>query len=280
VSVTSATERTEATPTTDRPGRRTLRWPGRYVEPVLVVLAFLALFQLAAAQEWFGDGVLPKVTDIASALWDDVKSGVVLEGTWITVRSWAIAMLIVVAVAIPLGLVLGSSRVLYRATHLTVEILRTIPSIAALPFLVLVYGIGTKLVVVLVLLAAVWPLLLQTMAGVHDVDPVARDTAQVYGLSRFRVFTKVVLPSSLPYIATGLRISGTLGLLLAVGTSLFAGGDGLGALIFSAQLNFQNALTFARIFVCGIVGLLVYLLLITIERRMLAWHPAYRKEAR
>jgi len=262
----------------ETPGRRGLRWPGKYLEPVLVVVAFLALMELAAAQKWFGEEVLPRVTDVVPVLWDDITSGVVLEGTWITVRSWGLAMLIVIAVTIPLGLLLGSSRVLYHATHLTIEIMRTVPSIAALPFLVLVYGIGTKLVVVLVMLIAVWPLLLQTMAGVHDVDPQAKDTGRVYGLSRLQVFRKIVLPSALPYIATGLRISGTLGLLLAIATSLFAGGDGLGALIFSAQLNFDIPLTFARIFVCGLVGLAVYYALVMIERRVLAWHPAYRKE--
>ncbi|HVW17401.1 MAG TPA: ABC transporter permease [Solirubrobacteraceae bacterium] len=259
-------------------GRRPIRIPAaKVVEPTLCVLAFLGLFEIVALTNVFGDdNVIPSLDQIARALWHDVVHGPVLEATWVTIRSWGLAMLIVIAVSIPLGILLGVSRIAYHSTHLTVEILRTVPSIAAIPFLVLLYGVGTKITVILVLLASTWPLLLQTMDGVHDVDPVARETGRVYGLSGLSQFRQIVFPSALPYIATGLRLSGTLGLLLAIGASLFVGGGGLGYLIQVAQGTFNTPLVFARTFVAGLLGLVVYYALVWLERRVLAWHPSYR----
>jgi ABC-type nitrate/sulfonate/bicarbonate transport system permease component len=248
----------------------------RYVEPALTVLLFVAIFEICAVTHVAGKDVMPTVPQIASAFGTDVTHAEVWNATWITVRSWLLGMAIVIVGGVPLGFLLGSSRSAYHGSHLLVEILRTVPSIAALPFLVLLYGIGTKLTVILVVLAALWPLLLQTMAGARDVDPVARDTGRSYGLSAFAQLRKIVLPSSLPYIATGIRISATIGLLLAIGTSLYAGGQGLGNEIMVAQGEFKVPLLFARVFFAGLLGLVVYYALISIERRALAWHPAYR----
>jgi len=245
-------------------------------EPALTVLLFVAVFELCAVAHVAGKDVLPTVPNIASAFWTDVTHAEIWNATWITVRSWVIGMAIVTAIAIPAGFLMASSRVAYHGSHLTVEILRTVPSIAALPFLVLVYGIGTKLTVVLVVLAALWPLLLQTMAGARDVDPIALDTGRSYGLGRIRQFRQIVLPSALPYVATGVRISATIGLLLAIGTSLYAGGQGLGNEITVAQSEFKTPLLFARVFFSGLLGLMVYYVLISVERRLLAWHPSHR----
>ena len=278
VDITSPRTAEELAEETSRRGWRG-RWEpiSRVAEPALVVIVFLCVFDYIARHDVLGQDLVPPVFDIASALWRDVFHGDVMSATWITVRSWGVAMLIVIAVSVPLGLLLGSSKFAYHASHLTVEIMRTVPSIAAIPFLVLVYGLGTKLTVVLVMLAAVWPLLLNTMSGVHDVDPVARDTARVYGLGRTRQFRQIVIPSAMPYIATGMRIAGTFGLLLAIGASLFAGGEGLGNEITEAQGTYQNDLLYSRVFIAGLLGLAIYYSLVTIERRVLAWHPSYRK---
>jgi ABC-type nitrate/sulfonate/bicarbonate transport system permease component len=247
-----------------------------WAEPALTVLFFVALFEVFAVTEVAGKDVMPTVDQIASAFWGDVTHQELWNATWITLRSWLIAMGIVVAIGVPGGLLIGASQLAYRGSHLTIETLRTIPSIAALPFLVLVYGVGAKLTVILVVLAALWPLLLQTMAGARDIDPVARDTGRSYGLGRFDQFRRIVFPSALPYVATGIRISATIGLLLAIGTSLYAGGQGLGNEITVAQGEFKTSLLFARVFFAGLLGLVLYYVLINVERRLLSWHPSYR----
>jgi NitT/TauT family transport system permease protein len=254
-------------------------WGGPLVtvtEPALVVVAVLAVWEVLARA-----GVLPSSVPapgaIVSSLASDVQTSRLWDGVLASVGAWAVGLGIVVVIGVPVGVILGSSRVLYAATRHTVEFLRMIPSIAALPLLILVYGIGFKLTVVLVVLTALWPLLLQSMYGVHDVDPVARDTARVYGLGRGRVFSRVIVPSVAPYVATGLRLSGTIALVVAIATSLVVGGSGLGALIASASNSGQNTLMYGRILLAGILGLILTGALIALERRLLHWHPSQRQ---
>jgi ABC-type nitrate/sulfonate/bicarbonate transport system permease component len=220
---------------------------------------------------------IPAPGAIVSSLASDMQTSRLWDGVLDSVGAWAIGLGIVVVVGVPVGVLLGSSRVLYAATRHTVEFLRMIPSIAALPLLVFVYGVGFQLTVVLVVLTALWPLLLQSMYGVHDVDPVARDTARVYGLGRVRVFSRVTMPSVAPYVATGLRLSGTIALVVAIATSLVVGGSGLGALIASASNSGQNPLMYGRILLAGILGLILTGALIAAERRVLHWHPSQRE---
>jgi ABC-type nitrate/sulfonate/bicarbonate transport system permease component len=114
------------------------------------------------------------------------------------------------------------------------------------------------------------------MYGVQDVDPIARETARVYGLGRFRIFRLVVAPSAAPYVATGLRLSGVTGMILAVAATLLIGGKGLGAAIAEAQQTGQIPQMYDRIFMAGLLGVVVTLVLRAIERRFLRWHPSTR----
>ena len=250
----------------------------RYLDPILATAAFLLLWEVVARFVLSSGSDFPPVSAVIGQLFLDLANPRLWQGLWMTLLAWGAGMALVLLIALPLGLLLGVSDLLYRGTGLTIEFIRTIPSIAALPILIFVYGVGFRLTLVLVVLTAVWPLLIQVMHGVHNVDPVTRDTARVYGLSRIQVFNRVILPGSMPYIATGLRLSGTIALIFAVATSLIAGGEGLGALIGSAANGGQSALMYARIFLSGVLGLLVTWLLVSIEKRMLHWHPSQLKE--
>jgi len=249
----------------------------RVLEPAVVVLGALLLWEVLARTGVLFQPALPPPSEIGESLVDDVQTRYLWQSVWMTVKAWAVGLSIVIAVAIPVGIVLGMSRFASRATILTFEFLRAIPSIAALPILVLLYGVGFKLTVVLAVLGAMWPLLIQTMYGVQDVDPVARETARVYGLGRVRQFRLVVLPSAAPYIGTGLRLSGVIAMLLAVASTLIVGGDGLGSAISTAENTGQPALMFDRIFIAALLGLTVTIFLTAVERRLLRWHPSVRK---
>jgi NitT/TauT family transport system permease protein len=246
----------------------------RYAEPALVVASLLATWELLTRAGVLRRQDIPPVTTIVGRFVSDVQTRVLWDAVAQSVGAWAAALGLVIIIAIPLGLLLGSSRRAYEATHLTLEFLRTIPSIAALPLLIFIFGVGFRLTVVLGILTALWPLLIQTTYGVHDVDPVARETGRVYGLSRSQQFTRIVLPGALPYIATGLRLSGGIALIVSIATSLVVGGEGLGKLIASAAQNGQTELMYARILLTSLVGLAVAYTLMRLERRALQWHPS------
>jgi NitT/TauT family transport system permease protein len=252
----------------------------RWGEPALAVIALALVWELASRTGLLPREDFPPVTDILSAWLRDLTGPTLWSGIASSMTAWAVGMGIVVVVAVPLGMLLGASKVSYQMSYLTVEFVRTLPAIAALPLLLFIYGIGQELAVALVVLAALWPLLIQSMYGMHDVDPIAVSTARVYGVGRLRRFFLVDLPSCMPYIATGLRISGTLGLIFAIAASLLVGGEGLGAEMSAAAMAGDRALLYARVLTTGLLGLAVTVALVLLERRTLRWHSSQRAVAR
>jgi ABC-type nitrate/sulfonate/bicarbonate transport system permease component len=154
--------------------------------------------------------------------------------------------------------------------------MRPVPSVALVPLAVLVFGLGITTKVFLVVFAATWPLLLQTIYGVQDVDPVAMDTMRSFGLGRLRRLVVVTLPSASPYVATGLRLSSSVALILAVTAELVVGSPGLGSQITAAENGNSTALVYALIVATGALGWALSFGIRQAEARALAWHPAYR----
>lgn len=252
-------------------------WPAR-TEAVLLGLAGIVVvltgWEIVGRTGLLPAGSLPPVAEITGALLLDLQSAVLWVNLWETVSAWLLGLLVVVVVAVPAGILIGSSRLAFNSSYLALQFFRSIPSIAALPVLILITGVGFSLTFVMVVLTALWPLLIQAINGAHEVDPVTRATARVYGVKPVGVFVRVTLPSALPYIATGLRLSATIGLIIAIASSLVAGGDGLGAMIANASRNSQPPQMYARILVAGLLGLAVTWVFSRLEGRVLRWQPA------
>ena len=115
-----------------------------------------------------------------------------------TLQGWAIGLGLAIVLGVPAGILIGSSRWAYRALRVPIEFLRPIPSVALIPLAVLVYGTGLESKVFLATFAWFWPMLIQTIYGVQDVDPVATDTARAFGLGRRSRLWRVTLPERGP----------------------------------------------------------------------------------
>lgn len=242
----------------------------------------MAIVVLGAAEGLIRGGVitssqLPPPSQIAQAFFDDVQHAEVWQALGSTMLAWGIGLAGVILIGVPVGMALGLNKTVYGSTQPMFEFVRTVPSIAGLPLLILLLGISLRLGVVMVFAGALWPVLIQTMYGVQDVDPAAKDVGRAYGLGRVRLFLKIVLPSSFPYIATGIRLAAVIGLLLSVSASLLAGGDGIGFLITKAMYAGAPGLIYARIVLIGLAGLLVSLSVTYLEKKLLFWHPSQRK---
>jgi ABC-type nitrate/sulfonate/bicarbonate transport system permease component len=249
----------------------------RWQEPVLVAIVVLGLAEALIRSGLITSSQLPPPSVIAQAFFEDIQHAEVWQALESTMVAWAIGLAGVIIIGVPLGMALGMNKTVYGSTQPTLEFVRTVPSIAALPLLILLLGISLRLAVVMVLAGALWPVLIQTMYGVQDVDPAAKDVGRAYGLGRVRLFTRIVLPSSFPYIATGIRLAAVIGLLLSVSASLLAGGEGIGYLITKAMYSNNPGLIYARIALTGIAGLLVSLSVTYMEKKLLFWHPSQRK---
>jgi NitT/TauT family transport system permease protein len=198
-----------------------------------------------------------------------------------TLAAWAIGLGLAVTIAVPIGVILGSSWRSYLASTAAIEFLRPIPSVALIPLAILLLGRGLDMKVLLVAYASVWPILFNTIYGVRGVDPLARDTGRAFGLGRAAVLWRIALPSASPFIATGVRVSASIALILAISAELIAGGtQGLGVwMLANSQTGVPRELLYAGIVVAGLLGLGLNALLATGERRLFAWHPRVRAAA-
>jgi len=254
------------------------RWVKGGLLPGLCTLGVLAVWEAIARAQVVPQAALPPLTRIILAMWELLQQVVWWSNFQDTLIAWAIGLTLATLAGVSLGVIIGSSRRIHQSTAFVVEGLRPIPAIAILPVLILVVGTGLELKVMIVTLAAFWPILVQTMAGVQDVDPVLHDTARIYRFGKRRLFVQVVIPSAMPYIATSLRLAATLALLVSVGTELVVGGTGIGVMIASAHNAGREVLMWALICLTGILGISISAIFVKIERTTLHWHATQRKE--
>ena len=244
--------------------------------PLLGLSVALAAFEIAPRVGILPEGSFPPPSEIFARLADLLGTEELRSAVWATVWAWGVAMIITAALAVPLGLVIGSSTFATLASRVTIDFLRPIPSVALIPLLVLLYGTQPRLKIVLAVFGALWPLLFQAMYAIKDVDPVARDTATAYGLGPLARLRRVTLPSCAPFVATGLRLSASVALILIVTGEYVVGVDGIGKQVFVAQSGGAYDTMYAYIVVAGVLGVAVNLLMAAAERRILFWHASQR----
>ena len=240
------------------------------------VAGFLALWQFVSRTGLISEQDLPAMTTTFQELWSMMHTREFWTAFGQTVRGWALGLGIATALAVPIGIFLGSSEFAGRAFRIPIEFLRPIPSAALIPLLFLTLGTTLKSEVFLAAFGAFWPLLVQTIYGVRDVDPIALDTARSFGIGRFERLYRIKLPSAVPYIATGLRISSAVALILAFTAELFMGIPGLGQIMNVAESFGLTVQVYALALATGFLGLGIYVVFAAVERRALRWHPSQR----
>jgi ABC-type nitrate/sulfonate/bicarbonate transport system permease component len=246
--------------------------------PVASIAFALLLWEAVSRAGLISTNDLPSMTTTMKELWSMMHTATFWKDFAYTVRGWALGLLIATVLAVPIGIVLGSSELAGRAFRVPIEFLRPIPSAVLIPLLFLTLGTTLKSEVFLAAFGAFWPLLVQTIYGVRDIDPIAVDTARSFGVGRLERLRRVTFPSALPYIMTGIRISSTVSLILAFTAELFMGTPGLGQAMNYAQAYGLNDQLYALAIAAGLLGLAVHVVMTALERRVLRWHPSQRLE--
>lgn len=247
-----------------------------WVAPLATVGVLLLLWELVVRSGIISKSSIPLMSATAAELFSQLSEGAFWTAVGQTLEGWALGLGIAVVLGIPLGMLIGSSRWTFRALRAPIEFLRPIPSVALIPLAVLIYGTGLESKVFLAAFASFWPLLIQTIYGVQDLDPVATDTAKSFGLGRVARLYRVTLPSAVPYIATGIRISSAVALILAVTAELVIGSPGLGRSINVARSGGNLDVMYALIVATGLLGWVLNIATTRGERRVLHWHPSQR----
>lgn len=263
-----------------RSRRRLALGPGlRTALGLLGVLIAILLMEVIPRLGLVDPRFLPPFSTIVADLIERMATPAFWTALSQTVSTWVIGLAIAVAGGAAAGIVIGSLPLVREATASTVEFLRPIPSVALIPLAVLLFGTSVESTLLLVIYASFWPVLLQVISGVADVDALARDTAAVY---RFRPLTRLrrlIWPTVLPFAVTGFRLAASIALVLTVTGELIIGTPGIGQSIAVTRTAGDVPGMFGLVMVTGILGLLVNLLTRLWERRLLRWHPSVRWEA-
>ncbi|MCU4299045.1 ABC transporter permease subunit [Brevibacterium permense] len=250
----------------------------RFLVGCFGVLLAIAVWQLASMIGPLAESPMPSAGEAITTMLQLLTTVDLWLSTLDTLVIAVVGLLAAIVVGVALGIAIGSSPLVMHATRVIVEFFKPIPPIVVLPIVVLVLGPTPFMGIFLVIIGCTIAIAIQTSAGVFDTDPVRKATGETFGLSRAEVLRRIVLPSALPYIGTAVRVAAPTSLIVAVVAGLLGGGPGLGQSLLQAQLAGNQPELFAYVLILGLLGLVFQGVSSLVERRVLHWHPQFRKE--
>ncbi|XSC47383.1 ABC transporter permease [Bradyrhizobium sp. RDT10] len=188
-----------------------------------------------------------------------------------TLTHMALGWLLASIVGILLGALIGSSNWMRVYVAPSLELLRPLPVSGVIPVAIALFGLTEPMALAVIAFGSLWPMLLATIHGFAAVEPRLYEVARALQMSRFAVILKIALPSASPDILSGMRLSLTVALILAVVCEMLAGLDGLGHWVLLAARSFRSADLFAGVILLGAIGYLTALAMAAAERHLLAW---------
>jgi sulfonate transport system permease protein len=247
----------------------------RRLEPLLPLIGVAGLFAiwfLATSRQWVDPVLLPSPAATFKALWSGMQGGALGFDFVKTVYRTAAATLIASVIAIPLGILLGSSEKVYRSLEFVIDFFRSTPASAMFPLFLVLFGVGDETKISVAAFGAILVILFNVAYGVMNARKTRLLAAKVMGASRLRVLFDVMLLESMPQTFVGLRNGVSLALVIIVVAEMFIGSqDGLGHSVFEAQQLFDMPRMYAAIFAAGALGYGLNLMFLLIERRFVHW---------
>ena len=239
----------------------------------LGIFFFVLLLEFVTSLELVPPIYLPRASTVVRRMAELLQDPKFLGHVLATLHAWAVGLAVATLISVPLGILIGTSELAYKMSSPLIEFMRPIPSVALIPLGILLWGQGFSMKVILVAYATTWPILFNTVYGVHDVDPIAVQTARCFGLKQPAILRRICLPSAAPFIFTGLRISASIGLIVVVGAELLASADsGIGSyILFVSSSGGQMDSVLAGAAIAGIIGALINSALGIVDRHFFAW---------
>jgi NitT/TauT family transport system permease protein len=237
----------------------------------LLAVAVIIAWELAAAQGWLSNLFFPAPSAIIRTFVELSATGELLSHLGASLSRIALGLGLGGVPGLLLGLGMGWSIRLKRAVDPIIAVFHPIPKISVLPLIMIIFGIGEASRVVVVAIAAFFPMLINSMAGVRQINPIHFEVAQNYGASRLQVLARVVIPGGLPFVLSGLRLAFNSALLLTIAAELVTAREGLGALIWFAWETLRTQELYAGLIAISALGLGFNILLQRITFRIVPW---------
>lgn len=178
-----------------------------------------------------------------------------------------------------LGLLLGLAPKVRQAVNPAIEFIRAVPAPALIPPAILLLGFGDEMKISIIALVCLFPILLNVVDGVIGLDPLMEETAQVYRIPGKRYIRRVLIPAVTPQVFAGMRTSLPLALVMMVVTEMIGGTNGIGHFVLIAERSFEITDMWSGILLIGLLGFLLNVGFVSIERRVLRWHRGARGSA-
>ncbi len=243
------------------------------------ILLFLAVWELASRYELVDASVIPPPSRVLQAVIQSAGSGELSAHTLISLRRTVTGFLISLITALPLGFLLGTFfKTFEKALLPFLRMLEKLNPFALFPIFMIFFGIGDAEKIAIIFWVSQWPLLFNTIAGAKGVDPLMLKSARSMGATRRTVFLKVILPSAVPDIFTGIKISAQISFFMIVASELAGAYEGLGWYYLSTGQSYQVPLMFGIIIFITILSLIINVLFSRIERHFLVWKESAFQE--
>ncbi|MBX5491274.1 MAG: ABC transporter permease [Chloroflexi bacterium] len=240
----------------------------------VVVVAFLAFWEWGARQ--MNPIFMAAPTAIAAAFVEMLRSGELLRALAQSIQALVAGYALAAIVGIPLGLLMGRYRIIEYALDVFVNAFYAIPLVAFIPLIMLWVGLGVTAKIVVVFLLAVFPILINTYIGVRNVSRELVEVGEAFCANEREIFTKIVIPDTVPFIMAGLRLAVGRALIGMVVAEFFTALSGLGAIIVTSANFFRTDKLFVPIIVLAVMGIGLTELVGWLERRVAPWKETQR----
>ena len=259
-----------------------------FAHGALVPVLLLMLWEAGSRLGLFSEVLLPSPTAVAIKWWSYLLpmqpqeagqsylawlfSGELLHDAYSSLYRVVAGFIIGAGLALPLGLLMGASPRIYDLFNPLMQILRPIPPIAYIPLAILWFGLGNPPSFFLIAIGAFFPVLMNTIAGVRQVDGIYLRAARNLGVSQWTMFTRVILPAATPYILAGVRIGIGTAFIVVIVSEMIAVNDGLGFRILEAREFMWSDKIIAGMITIGLLGLFIDTAVSRLNNHLLRWH--------
>lgn len=242
--------------------------------PLAGILAFLAVWEVGVRIFKAPAYLIPAPSRIVGVFIDEFPK-LAYHG-WFTTYEMLLGFALAVAIAIPLAIGITSSQRFDRFITPQMLFFQVVPKVAIAPLFLVWFGVGTTPKVLVAFLIAFFPIVIDASVGLRSMSSEMRDLARSMGASRWQIFARFRLPTSLPYLFSGLKVAATLAVAGAV-VGEFVGADkGLGYLLLVTNSNMETALMFATIVALTFIGLVFFYAVEFVESILIPWHVSHR----
>jgi NitT/TauT family transport system permease protein len=212
-------------------------------------------------------------SQVVGTLWSLFATGKIWTPLGVSASAFAVGLALSIAVGLPLGVLIGRSKTLNAMLDPFVTAFNATPRLVFLPLLMLWFGLGLEMKVVIVFIGALFPILINTYEGVRNADRTLINVVRSFGASEWDVARLVVVPNSMPYIIAGLRLAIGRAVLGVVVAEFFGSESGLGVMMVQAAGRYQVDVVFSGLIVFAALSLIMTWLVQMLENRLSLWRP-------